>query len=169
MHIVRRRAATDRSAGEGETGVPYDPSRTWADNEEPSPALTPLQPVTAWSGRAVGWVTVFFGFLPGLILSAINWVRLETHKKAVGHLVAGIVAFILYILAVAKFPVSIVAFLLINVGIGYYLYFVNAKDLDEAGGVTKQVTIASAWTAVALGAVCLVVSLLLIVALHPVM
>ena len=51
--------------------------------------------ISAWSPRAIGWLTLFFGYPNGLILASINWLRMRLYLKAVVHFSLGLASYIL--------------------------------------------------------------------------
>ena len=153
----------------------YNPGASWSAEEPASSASRPavdrnsLPMVSVFSGNAVFWVTFLMSILGGIVLSGINWYRLESHAKATIHIVIGVLIFIGSVVLIAVLPQSYLILLLIGLAVGLYLRSATQKDIDEDDGVTKRVDIINGWAAFGVGVLANVLALILGLVLHPVM
>jgi apolipoprotein N-acyltransferase len=89
-----------------------------------TPAETPASksgPVSLWTPRAVALITFFFGFPAGLVLSVINWIRMELSDKAIMHFSIGAVATILLVGLLLLLPGSVANLLGLSANVGALL------------------------------------------------
>ena len=122
------------------------------------PAVTTTEKVQAtsievWSPKAISWLTFFFGLPTGLILAVANWRQLEQHDKARTHIIGAVIAFIVYIAAVALIPGSLGTgvVLIINLGGLLYLRSQAQEDIDNAAVRDVWANFRNAWVGVGIG------------------
>jgi uncharacterized membrane protein len=95
-------------------------------------AVLPESTIKLWTPSTIGFVTFFFGFPSGILLASINWIRMGYTKKAVYHIVGGLIGILIIIvilfLAPDKWGTGVSA--LINFGMLSYLNYQTRKDTD---------------------------------------
>jgi hypothetical protein len=111
------------------------------------PPVTPQNPVRLWKPTIIAVITFFLGFPGGIVVSSINWMRMNMKQKAVIHLVAGTLGSIALIILVILLPENSLNWLMlpVNIGIVYYLYKQMQKDVD-AFAASKAVIKDAHWS-----------------------
>jgi cyanate permease len=113
--------------GRKKSGVKFEPaSKTQFDTATPQ-----FSAVKLWTPNTIGFYTVFFGFPSGILLSSINWIRMGLNKKALYHLVAGLVGIFAIITILLIIPGNLGRGIsgLINIGMAVYLNSQIKKDI----------------------------------------
>ena len=97
---------------------------------QPSAPLAPS--VKLWTPGFIAAVTFLLGFPAGIVLSAINWMRMKMNDKAVYHLIAGAAGAIILIAILIFTPGTVgrLLALVINIGILLYLQRQMNKDIN---------------------------------------
>jgi hypothetical protein len=88
---------------------------------QPSISTTPS--VKLWTPGFIAGVTFFMGFPVGIVLSAINWMKMKMNDKAIIHLVVGAVGTLVFVAALIILPGTVGRLfgLIVNLGILFYL------------------------------------------------
>ncbi|HAW52217.1 MAG TPA: hypothetical protein DCX54_07820 [Flavobacteriales bacterium] len=104
---------------------------------------TSTSSIKFWPPTAIGFLTFFFMFPSGVLLASINWLRMGLNKKAIYHLVAGLVGAFIFIIVLLLIPDNGARGFsyLINIGVAYYLSRQTKNDLEkfkENNGTTQD-------------------------------
>ena len=131
------------------------------EEQTSSPAISSSMPasppVKLWKPTTIGWVTFFLGFPGGIVLAAINWMRMGMRDKAIWHLVGGAVGTLLIILFVAFVPGNSMRLpsLLLNILVIYYLWNQIKTDIELFRASGSQVQDADGISGCVIGAATL--------------
>ena len=118
---------------------PNEQPNIMEDNMSDQLSATPVQPsmpssppVKLWTPRAVGYTTFFLGFPGGIVLTALNWMRMGLTNKAITHLVGGAVGLLALVIVLILLPGSIGTWfgLFVNLGMLFYLQNQTKKDIE---------------------------------------
>ena len=105
------------------------------------PSMPSSPPVKLWTPRAVGYTTFFLGFPGGLVLAALNWMRMGLTNKAITHLVGGAVGTLVFVVLVALLPgnAGTVLGFFVNIGVLLYLQNQTRKDIETFKANNREV------------------------------
>ena len=102
----------------------------------------PQPSVKLWTPMLIAPVTFFLGFPAGLVLASVNWLRMGLARKAVTHLVAGLIGTVVLIVSLMLLPSESGRLLVLPVNIAVLVYLRNqmAKDIEvfRAGDYAVQ-------------------------------
>jgi tetratricopeptide (TPR) repeat protein len=81
-----------------------------------------------WTPRTIGVMSYLLGFPSGITLAALNWMRMGLRRKAVLHIIAGLIG--LWLMAAFSDSFRTALVILINIGSGLYLGAAMRKDIE---------------------------------------
>jgi hypothetical protein len=101
-------------------------------NLSAQPSAVPAPSVKLWTPGFIAAVTFFLGFPAGIVLAAINWLRMKMTNKAIIHLFAGAVGTVIFlgILLIMPGNYGRALALVINLGVLFYLRWRMEKDIN---------------------------------------
>jgi hypothetical protein len=102
-----------------------------SDLSAQSPVVT-TPSVRLWTPNFIAGVTFFLLFPAGIVLAAINWMRMKMTEKAIIHLFAGAVGTIIFVVAIILTPGTVARLigLAVNLGVLFYLRWQMEKDIN---------------------------------------
>lgn len=98
--------------------------------EQITPPVNSSNVVTLWTPKNIFWLGVFLGWPSALVLCIINWFRMGLWKKAFIFTGVGMVALILYIIAMLKLPEGTNRYPLLAIQIFLLVCFQALMNLD---------------------------------------
>ena len=118
--------------------------------------VSPVSTVKLWTPTTIGFITFFLGFPGGIVLSSINWMRMGLEKKALAHLIGGVLGALIFILLIIFLPSSIGRFVGFGANLAMLAYL-NRQMRKDIGNVTPSYRVQNAhWFGGCLiGLVCL--------------
>ena len=95
-------------------------------------SLLPAPPVRLWTSTTVSYITFCLGFPGGLVLAALNWMRMGLTKKAIVHIAGGALgATALILLSFLVLGSAWSALLIVNIGLVFYLQDQTWRDINS--------------------------------------
>lgn len=132
----------------------------------PVQAVSTAPAVKLWTPGFIAGVSFLLGFPAGIVLAAINWMRMKMNDKAMIHIVGGGILTFIFILLLLFTPSTVgrVLGLVFNIGILLYLQQQMKKD-QEAFQFQNKVEKAGELGGCLIGIAILLAFLLVIVVL----
>ena len=111
-------------------------------NQSAQPSVQSTPSVKLWTPGFIAAVTFLLGFPAGIVLSAINWMRMKMNDKAVYHLIAGAAGAVIFIAVLILTPGTVgrLVALVINIGILLYLQRQMNRDIGAFQAANKVET-----------------------------
>lgn len=103
----------------------------------------PLAPsVKLWTPGFIAAVTLFLGFPAGIVLAAINWMRMRMNDRAVMHLIVGAAGTVIFMAVIILTPGTVgrLLALVVNIGVLFYLRWQMKKDINTFQTANKVET-----------------------------
>lgn len=103
------------------------------------PPISTLPPVKLWTPGFIAGVTFLLGFPAGIVISSINWMRMNMNNKALTFLIGGAVGAFIFVLVIILLPGSIgnIIGLATNIGILFYLRRQMEQDIEIFKGLNN--------------------------------
>lgn len=96
------------------------------------PAIPTSPPIKLWTPRVIAGIAFLLGFPAGIVLAAINWMRMGMKNKVVIFLAGGVVGIVILTIISIFLPGDSERILLIlaNIGIMIFLYYQVKSDVE---------------------------------------